>query len=116
MQHNGAGADPVWVIGTVVSLPQNTWSDGYTAGLEVVDVVCTGTSAFWETNDPTEETQWECKSGCPNPPLCIRPQDALDCDSQNKVCSIVSTVCLRACVLSIPALKESLLTYEAPKG
>lgn len=53
------------MIGTVVSLAQNTWSDGYSAGLEVVDVVCTGTSAFWETSDPTEEIQWACKSAGP---------------------------------------------------
>ncbi|CAM9637395.1 unnamed protein product [Pylaiella littoralis] len=57
---NSSDAEPVWVIGTVVSLAQNTWSDGYSAGLEVVDVVCTGTSAFWETSDPTEEIQWAC--------------------------------------------------------
>ncbi|CAN0031619.1 unnamed protein product [Scytosiphon promiscuus] len=60
---NGSLADPSWVIGTVVSLPQNSWSDGYSAGLEVVKVACRGTSAFWETTDPTEEIQqWECDS------------------------------------------------------
>lgn len=59
-QINGDVADPVWTIGTVVSNAQNTWSDGLSAGLEVADVVCTGTSAFWETEDPTEEIQWEC--------------------------------------------------------
>ncbi|CAM9105048.1 unnamed protein product [Hapterophycus canaliculatus] len=59
---NGPLVDPVWVLGVVVSLPQNTWSDGYSAGLEVVEVACRGTSAFWETIDPTEEIQWECDS------------------------------------------------------
>eukprot|EP00752_Nemacystus_decipiens_P010130 g9028.t1 len=57
---NGEASDPVWTIGSVISNPQNTWSDGFSAGLEVVDVVCTGTSPFWETEDPSEEVQWEC--------------------------------------------------------
>ncbi|CAM9216253.1 unnamed protein product [Ectocarpus fasciculatus] len=57
---NGPDADPVWVIGTVDALPPNTWSDGYSAGLEVVDLGCTGTSAFWETKDPAQETTWTC--------------------------------------------------------
>jgi len=61
VQLNGPDLDPVWTIGTVVSLPQNTWSDGYSAGLEVVNLRCTGTSAFWETRHPTEEVQWECQ-------------------------------------------------------
>lgn len=59
-QQNGPLVDPVWVIGTVIALPQNTWSDGYSSGLEVVNLVCTGTSAFWETEDPAQEIQWTC--------------------------------------------------------
>eukprot|EP00904_Undaria_pinnatifida_P007667 jgi/Undpi1/402/HiC_scaffold_1.g00398.m1 len=55
-------SDPVWTIGTVVSNPTNTWSDGYTAGLVVESTACIGDSPFWETNDPTEETKWKCDS------------------------------------------------------
>ncbi|CAN0287084.1 unnamed protein product, partial [Ectocarpus sp. 6 AP-2014] len=57
---NGPLVDPVWVIGTVTALPQNSWSDGYNSGLEVVNLVCTGTSAFWETEDPAQEIHWTC--------------------------------------------------------
>eukprot|EP00903_Cladosiphon_okamuranus_P015531 g14339.t1 len=59
---DGDEGDPFWTIGTVISNPQNTWSDGFSAGLEVVDVVCTGTSPFWETEGPSEEIQWACDS------------------------------------------------------
>lgn len=60
VQIDSEEGDPIWTIGTVISNPQNSWSDGLSAGLEVVDIVCTGTSAFWETKDPTEEIQWAC--------------------------------------------------------
>lgn len=60
-QLNGPDVDPVWTFGSVRSLPQNSWSDGYSAGLELVNLKCTGTSAFWETKHPTDETQWECQ-------------------------------------------------------
>lgn len=53
--------DPIWSIGTVMPNATNTWSDGYQVGLWVEVPVCAGTSPFWETADPSEETQWSCE-------------------------------------------------------
>lgn len=63
LQPDGAGLtdDPIWSIGTVMPNATNTWSDGYQVGLWVEVPVCAGTSPFWETADPSEETQWSCE-------------------------------------------------------
>lgn len=56
-------SDPTWVIGSVIPLPTNSWSDGYSAGLDIVRVVCVSNSTFWQATgpDPTDVEIWKCE-------------------------------------------------------
>lgn len=62
-QEYSDSSDPTWAIGSVISLPTNSWSDGYSAGLDIVRVVCVSNSTFWQATDPdpTDVEIWKCE-------------------------------------------------------
>lgn len=57
-----SNGDPTWVIGSVVSLPAYSWSDGYGAGVDIISALCVSNPPFWQATDPdpTDATAWKC--------------------------------------------------------